>query len=140
MMGNVLRRLALRIVGDEMSGVSAGVSHFGHEVAGGLGNRGVGVIVDLGTGDDRHPFVEQVGERADHAGLGLPTLAQEDHVVTSENGILELRKNGVLVAQNAVEERFAGDDSHDGVLTKFFLDRAADPARGTQFSESGWPL
>jgi hypothetical protein len=60
--------------------------------------------------------------------------------VTSEKGVLELGKHGVLVAQNAVKERFASDDSHNRVLAKFFLDRAADPARGTQFSESGWPL
>ncbi|CAB4948911.1 unannotated protein [freshwater metagenome] len=40
----------------------SGVAHFGHEVASGLGDRGVGVVVDLGTGDDRHPFVEQIGE------------------------------------------------------------------------------
>ncbi|CAB4948925.1 unannotated protein [freshwater metagenome] len=60
--------------------------------------------------------------------------------MASENGVLELGKDGVLITQTAVEERFAGDDSHNGVLTEFFFDRAADPARRTQFSESGWPL
>ena len=61
-------------------------------------HRRVRVVVDLGAGDDRHPLVEQVGERADHAGLRLAALAEEDHVVAGEQGVLELRQDGVLVA------------------------------------------
>ena len=54
-------------------------------------HRGVGVVVDLGAGDDRQPLVEQADERADHAGLRLAPLAEEDHVVAGEEGVLELR-------------------------------------------------
>ena len=80
----------------------------GDQVAGVPGHRVVGVVVDLGAGDDRHPLVEQVGERADHAGLGLTPLAQEDHVVAGQQGVLELREDRVLVAEDAVDQRLAG--------------------------------
>ena len=73
----------------------------GDEVAGVAGHRGVRVVVDLAAGDDRHPLVEQPGERADHAGLRLAPLAQEDHVVAGEQGVLQLRQDGLLVAEHA---------------------------------------
>ena len=43
----------------------------------------------------------RLGERADHAGLRLAALAQEDHVVAGEQRVLELRQHGVLVALHA---------------------------------------
>ena len=73
----------------------------------------VRVVVDLAAGDDRHPLVEQAGERADHAGLRLAALAQEDHVVAGEQRVLELRQDGVLVAEDPVDERLAGRDPGD---------------------------
>ena len=54
------------------------------------------------AGDDRQPLVEQVGERADHARLRLAALAQEDDVVPGEQRVLELRHDGVLVAEHAL--------------------------------------
>ena len=83
------------------------VAVLGDEVAGVLRDRVVRVVVDLAAGDDRHPLVEQAGERADHAGLGLAALAEEDHVVAGEQRVLELRQDGVLVAEHAVDERLA---------------------------------
>ncbi len=77
----------------------------GDEVAGVPGHRGVRVVVDLGPGHDRHPLVEQLGEGADHAGLRLAPLPQEDHVVPGEQGVLELREHGVLVAEHDGEQR-----------------------------------
>ena len=77
--------------------------------------RRVRVVVDLAAGDDRHPLVEQAGERADDAGLGLAALAEEDHVVPGEQRVLELRHDRVLVAEDAVEQRLTGRDARDGV-------------------------
>ena len=48
-------------------------------------------------------------------GLGLAALAQEDHVVPGEQRVLELRQDGVLVAEHAGEQRLAGEDAGDGV-------------------------
>ena len=71
----------------------------------------VGVVVDLGAREDRHPLVEQAGERSDHAGLRLPALAEEDHVVAGEQRVLELRQDGVLEALHHREERLARLDA-----------------------------
>ena len=83
------------------------VAALGDEHAGVVRDRVVRVVVDLAAGDDRHPLVEQRGERADHAGLRLAALAEEDHVVAGEQRVLELREDGVLVADHAVDERLA---------------------------------
>ena len=91
------------------------VAVLGDEVAGVAADRVVRVVVDLAAGDDRHPLVEQAGERADHAGLGLAALAEEDHVVAGEQGVLQLRHDGLLVAEDAFEQRLAGGDLGDGV-------------------------
>ena len=93
-----------------------------------LGDRGVGVVEDLGAGDDRQPLVEQVGERADHAGLGLAPLAQEDHVVAGQDGVLELRQDGLLVAEDALDQGLAGQDAGHGVAPDLLLDGHRLPA------------
>ena len=99
----------------------------GDEVAGVAGHRRVGVVVDLAAGDDRHPLVEQAGQRADHARLGLAALAEEDDVVAGEEGVLELRQDGLLVAEHALEQRLASGDAGDGVGPDLLLDRARHP-------------
>ena len=91
------------------------VAALGHEQPRVLRDRVVRVVVDLAAGDDRHPFVEQLGEPSDHAGLGLPALAEEDHVVAGDQRVLELRENGVLVADHAVDELLAFGDPRDRV-------------------------
>ena len=35
----------------------------------------VGVVVDFAARNDGHPLVEQICQRADHAGLGLSALS-----------------------------------------------------------------
>ena len=112
------------------------VAPFGDEIAGVLGNRVIGIVVDLGTGDDGHPFVEQSGERTDHAGLGLTAFAEEDDVMTGEQCVLELRQHGVLIAEHVGEQRFTGPNAGDGVGPQLLLDRTAGPARGSQGTES----
>ena len=107
-------RRVLAVLGDEVTGVP--------------GHRRVRVVVDLAAGDDRHPLVEQAGQRADDAGLRLTALAQEDDVVAGEQGVLELREDGLLVAEDAVEQRLTGGDAGDGVGPDLFLDRARPPA------------
>ena len=101
------------------------------------GDRLVRVVVDLAAGHDRHPLVEQAGERADHAGLGLAPLAQEDDVVPGEEGVLELRHDGLLVADEATEERLAGGDLGHGVAADLVLDRDGLPAGGPELAEGG---
>ena len=88
-----------------------------------LADRGVRIVVDLAAGDDRHPLVEQTGERADDACLGLAALAEEDHVVTGQQSVLQLRHDGVLVAEHTFEQRLTGGDPRDGVATDLLFHR-----------------
>ncbi len=97
------------------------VAALGDEHAGVLRHRVVRVVVDLAAGDDRHPLVEQLGERADHARLRLAALAEEDHVVTGDERVLELREHGLLVADDAVDELLALGDARDRVGAHLFL-------------------
>ena len=101
-----------------------------------VGGRGrVRVVVDLAAGDDRHPLVEQVDELADDARLRLPALAEEDHVVPGEQRVRELREHGVLVTDDAFDERpLLGEGSHR-VRADLFLDGTRLPAAGAQVSE-----
>src|SRR5207244_4901330 len=109
------------------------------------------IVVDLAPGDDRHPLVEQLGERADHAGLGLTALAEEDHVVPGDEGVLELREDSVFVADHTVDERTTLADPGERVRTYLLFDGARHPAAGFQlaegsgtrhqrFSQSFWPV
>ena len=104
------------------------VAELGDEGAGVRRHRGVGVVVDLGPGDDRQPLVEQGDERPDHAGLRLAALAQEDHVVAGQEGVLELGQDGVVVAEHAGEQGLAGADLGDGVAAQLLLDGHGLPA------------
>ena len=105
------------------------VALVGDQVAGVAGDRGVGVVVDLRAGHDRHPLVEEIDEGADDAGLGLPPLAQEDDVVPGQQGVLQLGEDGVVVAEDAGDQRSAGRDAPGGVGADLVLDGAGLPAR-----------
>ena len=107
------------------------------EVAGVLGDRLVGIVVDLGTGDDGQPLVEQVRQRADDARLGLAPLPQEDDVVPGQEGVLQLRHHGGLVAEHPVEQGLAGGDLGDGVAADLLLHGERLPAGLAELTEGG---
>ncbi len=87
-------------------------------------------------GDDRHPLVEQVDELADDARLRLAALAEEDHVVTGEQRVRELREHGVLVTDDTVDERsLLRQQLAHGVRAHLFLDGTRLPAAGAKVSE-----
>ena len=84
-----------------------------------------------------HPLVEQVDERADDAGLGLAPLPQEDDVVPGQEGVLQLRHHGGLVAQDPVEQGLAGGDLGDGVAADLLLHGERLPAGLAELTEGG---
>ena len=83
------------------------VASLGDQVAGVAGHRPVRVVEDLRAGHEGDPLVEQAGEAADDAGLGLAPLAEEDHVVAGEQGVLQLGQDGVLVAEHPLDDGLA---------------------------------
>ena len=111
----------------------------GHQVAG-VPRGGVrGIVVDLRAGDHRQPLVEQVGEGPDDPRLRLAPLAEEDDVVPGEEGVLQLRKDGLLVAEDPRHERFAGGDAGGGVAPDLLLHRHGLPARLLQLTQRRRP-
>ncbi len=113
------------------------VALLGHEVACVPGHRVVRVVVDLRAGDHRHPLVQQVRQAADEARLGLPPLAEEDHVVAGQQGVLQLRQDRVLVAQHRREQRLPRPDPGHGVAPHLLLDRDRLPADLPQLADRG---
>ena len=111
------------------------VAEFLDQIASVFRNGVVRIVIDLATCDDRHPLVEQPGERTDHARLGLTALAEEDHVVTRQQRVLELRHHRVFVAGYSFEERFAGRDLLDGVLAHLLLDGSRHPPRSSKLPQ-----
>ena len=95
-----------------------------HARAAGGADRRQRIVVNLAAGNHRDPLVEQIDEAAQDAALGLPAQSEQDEVVPGENGVDELRNDGVVVADDAGKERFSGLQLANEVVADFLLDRA----------------
>ncbi len=58
------------------------------------------MIVDLGAGDDRNRFIEEMDQLTEHPGLGLTAQTQEQDIMLGQDRVLDLRDNGLLVAED----------------------------------------
>ena len=83
------------------------------------------VVVDLAARHGRDVLVEQRDERAQQARLRLAAQAEQDEVVLRQQRVDELRHDGVVVADDPGEERFAGAELGDQVLAHFLVHVAA---------------
>ena len=70
------------------------------------GDRPERVLGDFGSLDHRCFVVEQRGQATDEARLRLAPFAEKNDVLAAENGIGNLRDDGVVVAHDAREQRF----------------------------------
>ncbi len=112
-----------------------GLTELVDAVEGEARDRVVGVVVDLGAGDDRCPLVEQPDQGADHAGLRLAALAQQDDVVSGQDRVLQLGHHGVLEPEHAGDEALAGRDGLGGVAPHLLGHRNRLPPRGEEVGE-----
>ncbi len=121
------------VVGGE-PGDGGFVAHLGDEVAAEFGDGGVGVVANLGAGDVGAVRVEQSGEGAQDAGLGLAAEAEEDEVVLREDGVDDLGDDGVFVADDAGEEGGFGlrgvAEFGDEVFAELVFDAAGETGGG----------
>jgi hypothetical protein len=93
----------------------------------------------------RHPLVQEARQHPHEAALALALLAEEEEVVSRDDGGRELRQHGVVVADDAGEERGRGAlAARDGVGERAFevraqlrLDGARAPAGGAKGGERG---
>ncbi len=74
-------------------------------IAAKLRDGGVGIVVDLGAGDVGEMRIEERGEGAEDARFRLSAKTEKDEVVFAEDGVDDLRDDGVFVADDAGEER-----------------------------------
>ena len=81
------------------------------------------IVVDLAAGHDRNLLVEQVDQRAQDPALRLAAQAEQDEVVARQDRVDELRNDGLVVADDAGEERLARLELPHEVVANFLLDR-----------------
>src|SRR5262249_13802403 len=93
------------------------------------------VAVQRAALDRRDPFVEEAGQRAQQAGLGLGSEPEQDEVVPREERVDDLRLDGQLVADDAREQRLPGPQPRDEVGAQLVLDGAGAMAGGPKLAE-----
>ncbi len=99
-------------------------------------HRRVRVVVDLATGDDGRPLVQQADERADEAGLALAALAEQHDVVAGEQRALDLGDHRVVEADDAGQGRLAGAEPANEVLADLGLHAAVHVPGGAKVTQS----
>ncbi len=80
-------------------------------------------VVDLASGDDRHPLVEQVRQRAEDTRLGLAAQPEQDDVVPGEDGIVDGRDDRPFVAVDARKQRLPAGDGREQIAPHLIFDR-----------------
>ena len=106
------------------------VARVGRLAPAALADGRVGVVVDLTAGHRRDPLVEQFGQLAQETGLRLAAQAEEEEIVLGEKGVLQLRDDRVLVADDAGEDGLAVALPAHEVAPELFLHRQR-PRPGT---------
>ena len=115
------------------------VAELRDQVAGVLADRRVRIVAHLGAGDVGAVRVKQRRQRAQDARLGLAAQSQQDEIVPRQNGVDDLRDDGIFVSDDAGKEwnrirpgrclcRVA--ESGDQVLAELVLDAAGKAGRG----------
>jgi len=93
------------------------------------------VVVNFAAWHHRDRVVEQFGEAAQDAALGLAAQAEQDEVVARQHRVHQLRDHRLVVADDAGKERLAGLQLADEVVADFLLDRFRAIARLPEFSK-----
>ena len=113
------------------------VAALGEDRAAFGGDRAERVFGDFRPVDHRRFVVEQRGQATYDARLRLAPFAEEDDVLAAENGVGNLRDDGVFVAHDAREQRFATLELADQVAAHFRLDRQDLVAGVLEFAQGG---
>ena len=102
-------------------GDGSGVAVLGDLVAAAAANRSVGIVVNLATGNVRRLRIEQRGQSAQDAALGLAAQSQQNEIMARKNGVDDLRHDRVVVSDDAGENRAALPEFRDQVVAHFVL-------------------
>src|SRR5215472_6457777 len=83
----VRNRRAIRVVGEQLATAAA--------------DRLVGIVVDLAAANVGKLWIEERGQGAQNTALGLTAQAKQNEIMARENGINDLRHDGVVISDNA---------------------------------------
>ena len=89
------------------------------------------IIVDLAARDHRQLLVEQRRQGAKDAALRLAAQTEEDEIVPRQDGVHDLWDDGVVVTDDAGEERRAAAQPLDQVLADLVFHRTSVDAAGS---------
>ena len=82
-----------------------------------------------------HLVVQEPRQQPHQPALGLPLLAQEQHVVLGDQGQVDLGDDRVLIADDAREQLVAPGQGRHEIVVNLLLDRLGTPAAGTQLAD-----
>ena len=98
--------------------------------------RAVGIIVQrrLGKIDIGNLRIEKSGQQPHQSALGLPLLAEKEHVVSGDQRDIDLGHNCVVVAEDAGKQLLALAKHAEKVVLDFLLDGLRRPAARAQIA------
>ncbi|CEZ53460.1 Uncharacterised protein [Mycobacterium tuberculosis] len=92
------------------------------------------MLAQFGAGDHRRPLVQQTRECAQQPGLALAAFAEQDKVVTGDQGPLHLGNHGVVETQDARPDVVAVGQRGQQIFPDFLLDPPFPMTGGTQLA------
>ena len=95
------------------------------------------MLAQLGSGDDRRPLVKQTRKAAQQARLALTTLAEQDDVVSGEEGAFQLRDHRRVESVDARPWVAPVGERRQEVLAQFDAQRPVGVPRRAQLTGRG---
>ena len=94
-----------------------------------------GVAVDLTTLDPGNLLVQQLRQATDNARLRLAALPKEDHVVTRQDRVLDLRNDGLFITHDTRQKSLPRREKIHEIVAHLVAHRAHGHAATFQFAE-----
>ena len=111
------------------------VASLGDDCAPARGDGAERILGNLGAVDHRHFVVQKRRQAAHDPRLRLPPLAEQHDVLPAENGVGHLRNHGLVVADDAGEQRLAPPQLGDEIAPHLRLHRQHLVAGRPEFAE-----
>src|SRR5271156_6422017 len=100
-------------------GNGRGVAFSSNAFAASGANRGVGIVVNFAALDHRDMRVHESHQAAQDARLRLPAQTKQNEMMARENGIDDLRQNGIVVAMHTGKKLVAPFQLAQQILAQF---------------------
>ncbi len=111
------------------------VASFEKDLARLAGDGGKGGFIDGRAFQDRDILVEQIGQLADDAGLGLASKTKKKKIMPRKDRRHDLGDNGLVVANDPREQRLAVAQLAQEILAHLVLHAAVLPTGSLQFTQ-----